>query len=453
MFDAAKIVDNALDNPFTKDALALRFSNRHAHDLRYVAIRSQWYKWNGVIWAPEQTLLVFDLARASCRDDAADYGNGKPPDKLFTAKTVAAIHSFARADRRQAATIEQFDADTWILTTADETYDLHTGLGKPPDPDDYITKRIACAAAPAGTAHPIWSAFLDRVTDRNAELQGFLQRYFGYCLTGETSEHRFVFAYGTGANGKSTLINTIAKIFADYATIADVGTFLAAAHERHPTDVAKLHGHRLVVAQETEKGRRWDEVKIKSMTGGDRMTARFMRCDFFDFVPTFKLFITGNAKPRLDNVDEAMRRRLLLVPFTVQIPTEERDPDLPRKLEQEWPAILRWCIDGCLEWQRIGLEPPAIVADATTAYFDDQDIAQQWLDECTADGGPYAFTLTNQLFASWRQWCEERHFAPGSLETFSGALEDRGFTKKRDGRGKRGFAKLVLSQHRSSDGV
>src|SRR5262249_30247609 len=159
--------------------------------------------------------------------------------------------------------------------------------------------------------------------------QRFLQRYFGYCLTGQTSEHRFVFAYGTGANGKGTLINTISRVLADYATIADVGTFIAATHERHPTDVAKLHGFRLVVAQETEKGRRWDETKIKSLTGGDKMTARFMRQDFFDFTPTFKLFIIGNHKPRLDTVDEAMRRRLLLVPFTVQIPPEERDPDLP----------------------------------------------------------------------------------------------------------------------------
>jgi putative DNA primase/helicase len=451
MFDPAKIVDAALDNPFTEDALALRFSERHAHDLRYVAIRNQWYRWDGTRWCPESTLLVFDLARASCRDDAANYGNGKTPDKLYTAKTVAAVHWFARADRRQAATIEQFDADHWALTTEGETYDLHTGAGRPPESVDYITKKASCGVGPPGSAHPIWTDFLNRITDGNAELIGFLQRYFGYCLTGETSEHRFVFAYGTGANGKSTLINTIAKIFADYATIADVGTFIAAAHERHPTDVAKLHGYRLVVAQETEKGRRWDDVKIKSMTGGDKMTARFMRQDFFDFIPTFKLFITGNHKPRLDNVDEAMRRRLLLVPFTVQIPPDERDPDLPRKLEPEWPAILRWCIDGCLEWQRIGLVPPAIVTDATTTYFEDQDIMQQWLDECTADGGPFAFTLTKQLFASWKYWCDERHMVPGSIETFVGALEDRGYTKKRATGGKRGFAKLVLAVSSGDD--
>src|SRR5262249_23109446 len=159
------------------------------------------------------------------------------------------------------------------------------------------------------------------------ELRAFLQRFVGYCLTGSTAEHKFVFAYGTGANGKSTFINMIADILGDYATVADVGTFIAASTERHPTDVAKLHGYRLTVAQETQKARRWDEAKIKTMTGGDKMTARFMRCDLFDFVPKFKLWIVGNHKPILDNVDEAMRRRMLLVPFTVQIPPEERDGD------------------------------------------------------------------------------------------------------------------------------
>jgi putative DNA primase/helicase len=323
------------------------------------------------------------------------------------------------------------------------TIDLETGITHAPNPDDYITKIAACHIAPAGTPHPVWDAFLERVAP-DPELRAFLKRFCGYCLTGITSEHKFVFAYGTGANGKSTFINTIAAIMGDYATVADVGTFIASNTERHPTDVAKLHGYRLVVAQETDKGRKWDEAKIKMMTGGDKMTARFMRQDFFDFVPKFKLWVVGNHKPRLDNIDEAIRRRMLLVPFLVQIPIEERDPDLPVKLKAEWSAILRWMIDGCMEWRQIGLAPPKIVTDATEEYFEDQDVIKQWLEDCTEDGGPYAFTKISQLFASWKQWADGRHLVAGNAIVLSDSLVDRGFTRKRGTGGARGFKGLVL---------
>jgi P4 family phage/plasmid primase-like protien len=324
------------------------------------------------------------------------------------------------------------------------TFDLRTGIGHKPDPLDYITKKTACRCAPRGTPHPLWTQFLDRVTDYSGELQAFLQRWCGYCCTGFTSEHVFVFAWGTGANGKSTFINTIRGILGDYATIADMSTFLASNSERHPTDLAKLRGARLVVAIETQKGRRWDETKIKALTGGDKITARFMRQDFFDFTPTFKLFVSGNHKPRLGSVDEAIRRRLLLVPFTVQIPAGERDKDLADKLKAEWPAILRWMLDGCLEWQRIGLAPPKIVLDATEDYFAEQDTLQQWLDECTEDGGEPAFTRTADLFASWKSWCEPRNLRPGSEKTFSETLRDKGFVKERNTPGQMGWRKLKL---------
>jgi putative DNA primase/helicase len=446
---AKLIVNRALaPDPFTEDALALRFSERHANDLRYLATRGQWFKWDGQRWKPEPTHLAFNLARQSCRDDAEFYGNGKAPAGVSSKKTAAAVEYMAKADRRHATTVEQWDADPYLLSAAGTTIDLRTGLGERSDPKSYITKTTAVAppdttVAPPDTPHPIWTSFLDRITAGNCELQSFLLRYIGYCCTADTKEHKFVFAYGTGANGKGTFINTIASILGDYATTADVGTFIASRNERHPADVAKLHGARLVVAQETDRGRRWDEAKIKMMTGGDKMTARFMRQDFFDFVPTFKLFITGNHKPGLNNVDEAMRRRLLLVPFTVQIPVEERDPALRDKLVDEWPAILRWIIDGCLEWQRIGLAPPEIVTDATNGYFDDQDATKQWLEECTEGAPRTARILGSQLFASWKRWAEERNVEVGGVRGLTEALEERRFERYRDRRG-RGFLGLQL---------
>jgi putative DNA primase/helicase len=288
------------------------------------------------------------------------------------------------------------------------------------------------------------------MTAGNGELQKFLQRYIGYCCTGFTDEHVFVFAYGTGANGKGTFINTIAGVFGDYATVADMNTFLVSRNERHPTDLAKLCGARLVVAQETQKGRIWDETKIKALTGGDKITARFMRGDFFDFTPSFKLFIVGNHNPRLSTVDEAIRRRMLIVPFTVEIAPEERDPKLPEKLKPEWPAILRWCIDGCLEWQKVGLAPPPIVRHATDEYFEDQDIIGEWIEDCVnLKAGPQAFTLSSVLFTSWKAWCDGRNLKPGSEKAFAEALKDRGFKKDRKAYG-RGFVGIALNGHDGS---
>jgi len=265
----------------------------------------------------------------------------------------------------------------------------------------------------------------------------------GYALTGSTSEHALFFAYGTGANGKGILLNTVAAILGDYAKTAPMETFTATQGDRHPTELAGLMGARLVTAQETEQGRRWAESKVKSMTGGDPIAARFMRQDFFEFTPQFKLLIAGNHKPGLRGVDEAIRRRLHLIPFTVTIPPERRDPDLFEKLKPEWPGILKWAIDGCLAWQRDRLTPPGIVREATAAYLAAEDAIAQWLDECCACDPVYA-DKSGALFASWKTWADAAGEYAGSQKRFSQALEDRGFTRDRGGEGERLFRGLAL---------
>jgi putative DNA primase/helicase len=430
--------------PTAEEALALAFADRHAATSRHVAKWGRWLSFDGTRWQHDETLHAFDLARSICREVALECD--KPPSSVASAKTVAAVERLAKADRRLAATVEQFDADSWLLNGG-ATYDLRTGIGRDPDPLDYLTKQAGCICAPVGTPHPRWTAFLKRITNRDAELQAFLQRYIGYCCTGFTTEHVFIFAWGTGANGKTTFVNTIRGILGDYATVADMNTFLASRSERHPADLAKLYGARLVIAQEMERGRRWDEAKIKGLTGGDKITARHMRQDYFDFTPTFKLFIAGNHKPRLNTIDEAIRRRLLLVPFKVQIPPAERDQHLADKLKAEWPAILRWCIDGCMEWQRTGLKPPTSVCDATASYFADQDILQQWLDECTKDDIE-AFTRLRELFESWRQWCDARNLKPGTATALSDMLVDKDYDRTREaGTGQRGFSGLTIKTY------
>jgi putative DNA primase/helicase len=440
MRDFKERIDQALaGDPLTEDAIALRFSERHKHDLRYVNERATWFKWDGARWCAEKTRLVFDLVRNDCRADGVEYGNGKPPKGVASAKTVAVVERLVSADRRQAAPAEGWDANIWSFNTDAGTVDLRTGGVCPHEAAALITK-ISGVAPDKSCATPLWDAFLARVTANEPELIGFLQRMAGYSLTGSTQEHALFFLYGIGANGKTTFLNALAACMGEYHKTAPIETFTAAALDRHPTDLAGLCAARLVTAVETEEGRRWAESKIKSLTGGDRISARFMRQDFFEYTPQFKLIIAGNHKPGLRSVDEAIRRRFNLIPFTVTIPLAERDPDLPQKLKAEYPGIMAWMIEGCLEWQRIGLTPPKIVTDATAAYLEGEDAVAAWIDEA-GQRDPNAWQTSSELYASWAAWAQKSGEHAGSLKRFLSVFEAKGFVPERHmtGRGFRGL--------------
>jgi putative DNA primase/helicase len=426
---------------FTDEALALRFAERHANSLRYVAAWSRWLRWDCTRWQFDDTLHAFDLARHICRKAAADCKNQKIAALLASAKTVAAVERLARSDRGLAATVDQWDADTWLLNTPQGIIDLRTGKMRRHRPEDYITK--IAATAPDGTC-PRWHKFLDKVTVGDRDLQAFLQRVAGYALTGSTREHALFFLHGGGANGKSVFINTISGILNEYHRTAPLETFTASGIDRHPTDLAGLRGARLVTAIETEEGRRWAESKIKQLTGGDRVAARFMRQDFFEYTPQFKLAIAGNNKPGLRTVDEAIRRRFHLIPFTVTIPPAQRDLELGEKLKAEWPGVLAWMIQGCLEWQRQGLAPPAAVTAATAAYLEAQDAVAAWLDEC-CDQDSNAWESRSALYKSWTDWAASTGAHVGSRQSFVDKLETRGFEPRRRGEAStRGFAGLAI---------
>ena len=444
-------LDETIPPAFTDEALALDFSIRHAARLRYIALWGCWYEWTGTAWERDDTVRVFDRARAICREAAAECNQESIARGLASAKAVSAIERLARSDRRHAAKVEQWDVDPWLLNTPGGTVDLKTGKMRAHRPDDHITKTTAIS--PAGECSQ-WHTFLATITDDDLDLQDFLQRVAGYSLTGSTREHALFFGYGTGGNGKGVFLNTLTGIMGNYASVASMETFTASTSDRHPTDVAMLRGARLVTAQETEEGRRWAEARIKAMTGGDPVTARFMRQDYFTYQPSFKLFIAGNHKPGLRNVDEAIRRRFNLIPFDVKIPAEKRDPNLPEKLKAEWPAILKWMIAGCLEWQRVGLAPPKAVTAATEEYFEAEDAFGQWLTECGVVGANQEAPSAH-LFASWSAWAERAGEHVGSQKRFSQSLLARGFTKKTGGDGKARFmgigAVLPTRRHFTED--
>jgi putative DNA primase/helicase len=259
----------------------------------------------------------------------------------------------------------------------------------------------------------------------------YLQRWAGYMLTGETREHAFLFIHGTGGNGKGVLVNSLAAALGDYATSAPMETFMASRSDRHPTDLAGLRGARVVLAQETEAGRRLAEARIKALTGGDRVAARFMRGDFFEFAPAFKLVMVGNHRPVLRNPDGAMRRRLHFLELTYKPPAP--DLELPLRLREEFPGILRWAVEGCLAWQREGLRMPDGVRQATADYLSEQDLIAQWQAErCDAKAGAEAGSL--DLYTDWKAWAEARGEDAGTCKALSAALEQR-HRKRRTNRG------------------
>jgi putative DNA primase/helicase len=413
--------------------LAQRFVDRHAHQLRFVDMWGKWMVWDGTLWEEDDTRHAADLARVICAEAADELSN----KSIGRAKMVSAVLYLASVDRRIAATVDQWDADPWLLNTPDGVVDLRTGKLRPHKPDAYMTK--VAGVGPRGDC-PLFLRFLHRITGGDADLVAYLQRVLGYALTGVTSEHALFFAYGTGANGKSVLLSTVAGLLGDYHKTSAMETFTASKGDRHPTELADLRGARLVTASETEEGRHWAESRIKQLTGGDRLSARFMRQDLFEFQPTFKLVIAGNHKPSLRSVDEAMRRRFHMIPFAVTIPAAERDGELTEKLKAEWPGVLKWLIDGCLRWQGEKLSPPKAVTAATAEYMEAEDATASWIaDKCEVD--PSAWCSSMELFASWSAWATKAGEQISSQKRLTQTLESRGFRRHRMNHGQ-GFCGL-----------
>jgi putative DNA primase/helicase len=426
---------------YSDDTLALRFTRKYRDILRYTATWGKWQMWNGQRWKFEETLHVFDLAREICRIASTECRHRERlAIRVASASTIAAVEKLARADRRHAVEADLWDANPWLLNTPNGTVDLKTGELILHRRDDYLTRLTA--VTPQGDC-PVWRDFLRSVTADEPGLQAFLQRMVGYCLTGTTREHAMFFLFGTGANGKSVFISTILGLLGTYGRVASMETFMASNGDRHPTDLAGLHGSRLVTAVETEEGKRWAESKIKTLTGGDKVSARFMRKDFFDFVPQFKLVIAGNHKPGLRSVDEAIRRRLVLVPFMVTIPDRQRDPELAEKLKAEWPGVLQWAIDGCISWQRAGLGIPATVRAATEEYLAAEDAVGRWIEEKTVLGRQYSSSST-ALYEDWSRWCEANREFAGSQKFFSQRLEQRPELRKERSNRVRSFQGIAL---------
>ena len=428
--------------PLSEDDLAQDLSeNVLRDDFLFVSTENKWRVWNRSVWGREETLLVRDKTRGLCRSRSEGLDDGRLARSISGESTIRRVEKLAQAMRRHAAVAESFDTDLWALNTPDGIVDLQTGQLRPHDRDARMTK--ITAVGPSATAGcPTWRRVISEALGGDAALVSYIQRVFGYSLVGVVKEHVVVIFHGrVGGEGKTLMLGAIAGAMGDYAAAAPMDTFTVTQGERHSTELAGLAGARLVIASEIEEGRHWDEAKLKSISGGDKITARFMRGDFFSFFPQFTLIIATNHLPQMRSA-AGMRRRLQVVPF--RHPPAVPDPELPEKLKAERPGILAWMIEGALLWQRLGLAPPPAVIDATAEYFEQESPVGHWVEERLVKD-PSLEECSDALHRDFNSWAPKNGERSISKRKLTQKLVELGFAYGRVFKGaKRGFFGIAL---------
>lgn len=408
------------DLELTEHGVALAFARRHKDTLRYCHHAQHWYVWTGTHWQRNETKRAFSWSRQLV---AELNRNAEFKTKAITGKAAfaAAVERFAQADDAFAVTASTWDCDPMLLGTPGGTVDLRTGLLRPARQADYVTLQTAAAPAPPGTPHPHWTAFLDAATNGDKDLQAFLQRLVGYCLTGDVTEEVLAFFYGEGGTGKGTFLGTIVAVLADYAVSVPIEVFTAGSRLNLEYYRAQMAAARLVTASETEAGATWAESQIKEMTGNEApLSGRHPYGKPFTFMPRFKIMLVGNHAPRMKAKSTAMERRMRIAPFKHK--PAKADQGLKGRLRGETPAILRWCIDGCLAWQKDRLGTCAAVAAETGTYFEQQDHFGRWLAE-RGNVVPSMSERPSKLLADYLGWAKDSGEAPVTSSEFREMVE------------------------------
>ena len=418
---------------------AHRLVKRHGRDIRYCFPWRCWLVWDGRRWGRDETGAVYHKAKETVQSIHIEAG---AIDDLEARKVLAkhALRSeaeerirkmieLAKSETSIPVTPDELDSDPWLLNVLSGTLELRNGEVRCHRREDLITK-LAPVEFDAGATCPVWESFLDRIMDGTKDKVEFLKRTSGYSLTGDISEEVMTIAHGTGDNGKTTMLKTLHGMMGDYAMKTPTETLMAKRDGSIPNDVARLKGARLVYASEAEQNRRLAEAAIKEMTSGDPVSARFMRGEWFEFLPQFKIWLATNHKPVIKGTDNAIWDRIRLMPFTVSIPHEEQDKHLFQKLVAEWPGILNWAVDGCLSWQRNGLNVPEEVSGATREYRTEMDILGGFIvDRCVVSES--ATASAKALYQEYLDWCGGSKSAAETQTSFGTALRERGFEKKR----------------------
>jgi P4 family phage/plasmid primase-like protien len=420
-------------------ANARRLVRFYGERLRYCHPWSRWLVWDGRRWRSDDTAQVERWAKDTVRRIYFEAGSARNQEqqerlakhavKSGSAKALREMIALSRSETGIPVLPDELDRNPWLLTVGNGTVELRTGELRPHAPGDLITKGIETPYDPEARC-PRWERFLQEIMP-DAETVDFLQRAVGYSLTADTREQCFFILYGSGANGKSTFVETLLALLQEYALRTPTETFLAKKGDTIPNDVARLKGARFVSASEVEEGRRLSESVVKQLTGTDTMSARFMRGEWFDFRPCCKLWLSTNHRPTIRGTDEAIWRRIRLIPFEQTFPPERRDPDLLAKLAGELPGILAWAIRGALLWAEKGLEAPGKVRNATGQYREEMDTLLDFLQDETEEA-PEAFTPSKDLYERYLTWAQRSgEKRPMSKRAFGLRLGERGFSPHR----------------------
>ena len=423
---------------------ARRLVALHGQDLHYCHLSKKWWVWTGKVWAVDNSGEVRRRAKATIAEiyrEAAEAGE-KAREALvkFALQSerdsrIKGMLSLAESEPGIPISPGLMDADPWRLNVLNGTIDLKTGKLRPHNRADLITRLAPIEFDPRATC-PRWERFLDHIQKTNHDVISFIQRILGYALTGDCREQCLFLLWGSGANGKSTLLAIISAILGNYAMQTPTETLLAKQKGEIPNDIARLNGPRFVTALEVSQWRRLAEPLVKQLTGQDTIAARFLFGEYFDFKPQFKLFLGTNHKPVIKDTTHAMWRRIRLIPFPVQIPEAEQDKGLAAALLGEAPGILAWAIRGCLSWQHGGLSVPYEVTTATGDYQAEQDVLGDFLAECCIMA-PGASATAAELYKNYKTWADENgEKKPFSQKVFGLTLAERGFARTRGHGGK-----------------
>lgn len=433
--DGDKWTSIAAEEGRTGVAFARRIHRAFGDDIKHVFEWGKWLRWTGGKWqvdvgnggmhamAEAISDAVWHEAAAHHTKDATDFAENMSNPAKWGA-------SFKALAPRVAAEVSDLDANGWLLNCLNGTVDLRTGELRPHNRADLLTKTTAVEFY-RDAAAPLWERFLADVFP-DVDVRRFFQRLIGYAITGDVSEHVLPICHGNGSNGKSTALGALQRVFGDYAAAAPPSLLMAAKGERHPTELAGLFGRRLVVAAESDSGNRLNEGLVKAITGGDPITARRMKEDFWTFNPTHKLILATNHRPVVRGTDHGIWRRLLLIPFEQRFDEGRKDKWLPAKLAAESPGILAWCVRGCLEWQRDGLNPPETVRAATNDYRQSEDTIGKFLAEECLTGQQTFRVKFSDLYDAAERWATSSGEYLPSKRNFGKWLKDNGYHELRN---------------------